>query len=133
MTKKKPTPHQRKGGNPHDMAVSQRVRLERMRAGVTQESVAKALGVTFQQVQKYEKGSNRIAPSRLIAMAHLFDIPVSAFFGKDVPGGNGTDEVELSLVDTPRRVRILELLKGINDTRIEAHICDLLETIAGGR
>ena len=54
--------------DPRDVEVGKRVRFFRMKAGLSQETVGDALGLTFQQIQKYEKGSNRIAPSRLLGM-----------------------------------------------------------------
>lgn len=60
--------------------VGKRLRGLRLKCGFSQEKVAEHLGISFQQVQKYEKGTNRIAPNRLQKAADLFDIPVSAFF-----------------------------------------------------
>jgi len=70
----------KKSPDPIDVAVGQQVRTLRMKAGLTQETVADALGLTFQQVQKYESGANRVAPSRLYRMSKLFKVRVSAFF-----------------------------------------------------
>ena len=66
--------------NPIDRHVGSRVRMQRMLAGVSQEKLGDALGLTFQQVQKYEKGSNRISASRLQQIAKMLDVPVSFFF-----------------------------------------------------
>ena len=66
--------------NPIDKHVGSRVRMRRMLAGVSQEKLGEALGLTFQQVQKYEKGSNRISASRLFALSQVLDVPVSFFF-----------------------------------------------------
>ena len=68
--------------DPVDIAVGQRARDLRRAAGLTQQQVASALGVTFQQVQKYEKGANRIAPARLMALAAVTGVPVSTFFAQ---------------------------------------------------
>lgn len=72
MTKKTP--------NPIDVFVGSRVRLRRLMVGMSQEALADRLGVTFQQVQKYEKGTNRISASRLQAIAEVFRVPPSFFF-----------------------------------------------------
>ncbi|ANH05415.1 MULTISPECIES: helix-turn-helix domain-containing protein [Shinella] len=72
MTKKTP--------NPIDVFVGSRVRLRRLMVGMSQEALADRLGVTFQQVQKYEKGTNRISASRLQAISDVFRVPPSFFF-----------------------------------------------------
>ncbi len=75
MTKKTP--------NPIDVFVGSRVRLRRLMVGMSQEALADRLGVTFQQVQKYEKGTNRISASRLQAISDVFRVPPSFFFQDD--------------------------------------------------
>ncbi len=69
-------------GKPHlvDMHVGARVRMRRTLLGMTQTSLGEAIGLTFQQVQKYEKGTNRISASRLFELSRLFDVPVEFFF-----------------------------------------------------
>jgi transcriptional regulator with XRE-family HTH domain len=66
--------------NPTDKYVGSRVRMRRMMLGMSQEKLADALGLTFQQVQKYEKGTNRISASRLQAISQILDVPVHFFF-----------------------------------------------------
>jgi transcriptional regulator with XRE-family HTH domain len=68
------------GPNPIDKHVGSRVRMRRMTVGLSQEKVAHALGLTFQQVQKYEKGTNRISSSRLHQLARILEVPVPFFF-----------------------------------------------------
>ena len=63
-----------------DDLVGRNIRLLRLNRGMMQAELAEALGVTFQQVQKYESGKNRIGAGRLFAIAGLFGVPVSAFF-----------------------------------------------------
>ncbi|EYR78735.1 MULTISPECIES: helix-turn-helix domain-containing protein [unclassified Shinella] len=70
----------KKTPNPIDVFVGSRVRLRRLMVGMSQEALADRLGVTFQQVQKYEKGTNRISASRLQAIAEVFRVPPSFFF-----------------------------------------------------
>ncbi len=77
MNKKKP--------NPIDVHVGSRVRLRRMLVGMSQEKLGEQLGLTFQQVQKYEKGTNRIGASRLYQIANILGVEVSFFF-EDMPG-----------------------------------------------
>ena len=66
--------------NPIDIYVGNRIRLRRTLLGLSQEKLAEMLGITFQQVQKYEKGMNRIGASRLWDMSNILDVPVSFFF-----------------------------------------------------
>lgn len=75
--------------NPVDVHVGGRVRLRRMLLGMSQEKLGEHLGLTFQQVQKYEKGANRIGASRLFELARILGVNVQFFF-EDLPGiGNG--------------------------------------------
>ena len=77
MTKKSP--------NPVDIHVGNRVRMRRVLIGMSQEKLGEELGLTFQQVQKYEKGANRIGASRLFHISKILNVPVSFFFD-DIPG-----------------------------------------------
>jgi transcriptional regulator with XRE-family HTH domain len=72
--------------NPIDVHVGARIRLRRTLLGVSQEKLAEAIGLTFQQVQKYEKGSNRVSSSRLYDLARILEVPLSYFF-EDMSAG----------------------------------------------
>ncbi len=76
--------------NPVDAHVGSRVRLRRMLLGMSQERLGESMGLTFQQVQKYEKGVNRIGASRLFQISKILDVPVQFFF-EEAPhiGGDG--------------------------------------------
>ena len=76
--------------NSTDKYVGSRVRMRRMMLGMSQEKLADALGLTFQQVQKYEKGTNRISASRLQAISQILDAPVHFFFEGAPQMGKGT-------------------------------------------
>jgi transcriptional regulator with XRE-family HTH domain len=69
-----------KSGNPIDKHVGSRVRLRRMMLGMSQSNLGEALGLTFQQVQKYEKGANRIGASRLQRLSQVMQVPIAYFF-----------------------------------------------------
>src|SRR5215218_3069981 len=80
--------------NPVDVRVGGRLRLRRNMLGLTQEQLGEAIGLTFQQVQKYERGANRIGASRLYELSRILDMPVSFFFddmdpvrAPAIPGG----------------------------------------------
>src|SRR5258706_10394778 len=70
------------GPNPTDVHVGARVRLRRTLLGLSQEKLGEAIGLTFQQVQKYERGANRIGASRLWELSGVLDVPVQFFFGE---------------------------------------------------
>ena len=80
----------KKTPNPIDVFVGSRVRLRRLMVGMSQEALADRLGVTFQQVQKYEKGTNRISASRLQAISDVFRVPPSFFFQDDDNAASAT-------------------------------------------
>jgi transcriptional regulator with XRE-family HTH domain len=83
--RKRRAPSATKGGpNAVDVHVGLRVRLRRTLMGMSQEKLAEALGLTFQQVQKYERGVNRIGASRLYSLSKVLDVPIS-FFYEDMP------------------------------------------------
>jgi transcriptional regulator with XRE-family HTH domain len=83
--------------HPVDIHVGQRIRQRRSLLGLSQETVAGGLGVSFQQVQKYERGTNRMSASRLFELANLFSVPVAYFFeniaasGATAPLTNGSE------------------------------------------
>ncbi|MEZ5783045.1 MAG: helix-turn-helix transcriptional regulator [Rhizobiaceae bacterium] len=74
--------------NPIDIHVGGRIRMRRNMLGMSQEKLGESLGITFQQVQKYEKGTNRVGASRLQDIASIMNAPV-AFFFEDAPGSEG--------------------------------------------
>ena len=75
--------------NPIDVHVGKRLRLRRTLLGMSQERLGELLGLTFQQVQKYERGANRIGSSRLFQLGQILDVPVSFFFDDMPRGGPG--------------------------------------------
>lgn len=85
----------KKKPNPTDVHVGGRIRLRRNMLGMSQEKLGEALGITFQQIQKYEKGTNRVGASRLQAIASILSAPV-AFFFEDVPGQEGGEHKGLA-------------------------------------
>ena len=97
--------------NPVDVSVGKRIRLRRLLVGMSQETLANALGLTFQQIQKYEGGNNRVSASRLSEIAKALGVPVSSLFD-DVPvrqialaGRNGTaegDRIDPPILRDPR-------------------------------
>ena len=133
MTKKAP--------NPIDKHVGSRVRMRRMMLSMSQEKLGDALGLTFQQVQKYEKGTNRIGASRLQQIAHILQVPVSFFFegAPDVGGltsANGMAEAPSptyvsDFLATSDGLALTKAFMRIQDAKLRRRIVDLVEHIAG--
>jgi transcriptional regulator with XRE-family HTH domain len=129
-----------KAPNPIDKHVGSRVRMRRMMLGMSQEKLGDALGLTFQQVQKYEKGTNRIGASRLQQISLILQVPV-AFFFEGVPTLPGAPATGLGEAPSPAYVSDflatsdgLALTKSfmrIKNTKLRRRIVDLVEQIAG--
>ncbi len=131
----------KKAPNPIDKHVGSRVRMRRMMLGMSQEKLGDALGLTFQQVQKYEKGTNRIGASRLQQIAHILQVPVSFFFEGAPTGSTGASHAGTSEAPSPAYVSDflatsegLSLTKSfmrIKSSKLRRRIVDLVEQIAG--
>lgn len=132
----KPASHHT-GPHPIDVHVGSRVKLRRMILGLSQEALGKSLGLTFQQIQKYEKGVNRIGASRMFEMAQLLDVPVQ-FFYEDVGGGRpadgfaetGAGEAVMDLVNSPEGVQLCRYFSAIKDPEVKKRVLDLVKSIA---
>ena len=130
--------------DPVDIHVGSRVRLRRTLLGLSQEKLGEALGLTFQQVQKYERGANRIGASRLHQISQILDVPVSFFFEEmaaDVanlaPAGRRSPtaaaEVEPFEHDPMAKRETLELVRAyykIDDPKVRKRIFELTKAMA---
>jgi transcriptional regulator with XRE-family HTH domain len=123
--------------NPIDRHVGSRVRMRRMLASISQEKLGEALGLTFQQIQKYEKGSNRISASRLQQIAKMLDVPVSFFFD-GAPSGDGptvgfADSAATTYISdfltTSEGVQLTKAFTRIKSSRVRRRIIDLVESL----
>jgi transcriptional regulator with XRE-family HTH domain len=120
----------KKAPNPTDKHVGARVRMRRMMLGLSQEKLGDGLGLTFQQVQKYEKGANRIGASRLQQIAHILQVPV-AFFFEGAPSIPGQQPGGLGEAPSPAYISDLtKAFMGIKDAKLRRRIVDLVEQIA---
>jgi transcriptional regulator with XRE-family HTH domain len=129
----------KKSPNPIDKHVGSRVRMRRMMLGMSQEKLGDALGLTFQQVQKYEKGTNRIGASRLQQISHILQVPVAFFF----EGAPATHQISDGFREAPSPAYVsdflatsdgLSLTKSfmrIKDAKLRRRIVDLVAQIAG--
>jgi transcriptional regulator with XRE-family HTH domain len=100
-----------------DTEVGARVRALRIQRGFSQTVLAEAVGVSFQQLQKYENGTNRIAPSRLAVIASALRYPVGTFFGEDKHGSKIEVETQLN---THTRRQLIVILDRIESPRFES-------------
>jgi transcriptional regulator with XRE-family HTH domain len=133
--------------SPIDAHVGSRVRLRRTLLGMSQEKLGEALGLTFQQVQKYERGVNRIGASRLFDLSRVLDVPIGFFFD-DMPGtvgGSGAAMMRTRLGggfaeqqegfedDTLHKRETLELVRAyyrINEPAVRKRVFDLIKSLA---
>jgi len=114
--------------SPVDIAVGRNVRIWRMARGRSQAQLAGRLGVTFQQLQKYEVGANRIGTGRLVKVAAVLRVPITALF-------EGTDAADptrslLALVSDTRLFRLAHAFTAIKDSRARLSLVNLVEQIA---
>ena len=121
--------------DPVDIEVGHRIRIERLARGLSQTALANQLGVTFQQVQKYEKGVNRVGAGRLTKIAEVLGIEVSTFFGaKDALNTEGAKESgeasPLKLLTVSGAFRLLRAYGDIEDSNLRRSIVDLVEQIS---
>jgi transcriptional regulator with XRE-family HTH domain len=113
----------------HDIEVGQRIRARRMAQGMSQTDLGNLLGVTFQQVQKYEKGVNRVGAGRLVRVGEALDVPVSFFFGA-TDGGSEDTRAILGFLDTSYALRLLRAFSRIPQSEVQRALVDLVESIA---
>jgi transcriptional regulator with XRE-family HTH domain len=127
--------------NPVDQHVGSRVRLRRMLLGMSQERLGESMGLTFQQVQKYEKGVNRIGASRLFQISKILDVPVQFFF-EEAPHaepratpGMGEADSEAFILEFLNSREGLELNRAfvkIGDPKVRKSVVDLVRALSTG-
>jgi transcriptional regulator with XRE-family HTH domain len=119
--------------NPIDVHVGKRIRLRRLFLGMNQETLANALGLTFQQVQKYEGGANRVSASRLSAMADILGVPIAFFFG-DLPADDKQDSTEeretRERMERPETIELVRLYYAITDPKVRLTFLDMVKAVA---
>ncbi len=129
----------KKKPNPTDIHVGSRIRLRRNMMGMSQEKLGDMLGITFQQIQKYEKGTNRVGASRIQAISEILEVPV-AFFFEDIPGHDAV--VPRGLSEDPSTMRTMDFVTSaeglqlnrafvkIADTKVRRRLLDLVKALA---
>ena len=132
-----------RGPRPVDAHVGSRVRLRRTMLGLSQEKLGDEIGLTFQQVQKYERGTNRIGASRLYELSRVLDVPVSYFFEdmvRETSGGQSARSPDAEIVKGPSyeakalsKRETLELVRAyynIKDEKLRKRLFDLVKAAA---
>lgn len=130
----------KKRPNPVDIHVGARIRLRRMLIGMSQERLGDQLGLTFQQVQKYEKGINRIGASRLHQISGILGVPVTYFFD-DMAGENGgapgsmedagSPTYVLDLIHSSEGLQLVKNFLEIDNPQVRRRVVDLVKALAG--
>lgn len=119
--------------NPIDVHVGKRIRMRRLFLGMNQETLANALGLTFQQVQKYEGGANRVSASRLSAMADILNVPISFFFGDlqlEDDAGTAEERETRERMERPETIELVRLYYAITDLDVRQKFLDMVKAVA---
>lgn len=128
-------PDERAPPNPIDVHVGERVAAYRKVAGLSQEALGNAIGVTFQQSQKYEKGTNRIGASRLFEISRFLDVPLSVFF-KGLEGSPSAaqaldpDRSDPTCPHAREGIELLRAFTAIPDPKVRADVVALVRSVA---
>ena len=126
-----------RGPNPIDIHVGSRIRLRRQLLKMSQEKLGDELGVTFQQVQKYERGANRVGASRLYRLSCVLNVPVQFFFeglGEEVAetgvADNGRTPLVYDFIQSSDGVSLAEAFSRIEDSKVRRRVLELVRTLA---
>jgi transcriptional regulator with XRE-family HTH domain len=120
-----------------DAYVGNRVRLRRLIVGMSQQRLGEALGITFQQVQKYEKGANRVCASRLLQISQVLGVPVAFFYEGALQGGDGALGADAeaafltSTLNEPMTLRLVRAFAGVEESLQRQRIVELVEAVGG--
>ena len=117
-----------------DVHVGSRIRIRRTMIGMSQERLGASLGVTFQQVQKYEKGTNRVGASRLQNMAAVLSVPISYFFDGSPGAATESDSAEADtitrLMNSKDCIALAKAFVGIEDKKIRQKVLALVRALS---
>jgi transcriptional regulator with XRE-family HTH domain len=115
--------------DPLDEVIGRHIRFYRLRKGMSQSALAKSIGVSFQQVQKYENGTNRVPGTRLIHIARALATPVGAFFGE-----SQADVISaVALAGDRQAFKLIEAFSRLKDERVRLAVLQIVESMAGIR
>ena len=115
-----------------DKLVGQNIRIFRTANGISQTELGNAVGVTFQQIQKYEKGTNRVGSSRLAKIAAVLEVPISRFFDNRAMASDGpvAGPVVTDLLISPYAVQMLKAFSSLPSDRMRRSLVILAQTIS---
>jgi transcriptional regulator with XRE-family HTH domain len=117
--------------DPIDVMVGQRIRAYRLARKMTQSQLGKKIGVSFQQIQKYERGANRLGSSRLLRVADVLGLPVAALFGEGHAGlSDNLGEALTSLLSQPQAARLLRAFDAIKNPKQRLALMHLAESLS---
>jgi transcriptional regulator with XRE-family HTH domain len=127
--------------NPVDQYVGARIRMRRIMLGMSQEKLGDAIGLTFQQIQKYEKGINRIGASRLQEVGHVLNVPVEFFFegapallgpGQQIRGFREPEPMDYvtEFLSNSDGIHLMRAFMDIKDVKVRKRIVDLIEVMS---
>jgi transcriptional regulator with XRE-family HTH domain len=120
----------KKGPDPRDIEVGRRVRALRLERDMSQTALADRLGLTFQQVQKYEKGVNRIGAGRLQTIAEIFQVSITDMFADAQPAAHGQQSV-YELVDSAAALRLLRAYTRLPNSKLKQALVQMAVAMAG--
>jgi transcriptional regulator with XRE-family HTH domain len=118
-----------KSPNQVDVEVGKRIRARRLSQGISQTALGRPLGVTFQQVQKYEKGVNRVGAGRLQQIAEILEVPIGFFYGGSDNESRSTESV-MGFLDTAHAVRLMRAYSRLPSRKVQHAVVDLVERMA---
>ena len=138
VMKKQKASFRQESAHPVDVHVGSRVKLRRMALGVSQDTLGKSMGLTFQQIQKYEKGVNRISASKIYELSRQLEVPIDYFFegygdGSGFAEGLANDidgDPFMELIRSPEGVQLCRYFASIHDPDVKKRIVDLVKSIA---
>jgi len=124
-----------RGPNPVDRHVGLRIRMRRKELGISQERLAESIGLTFQQVQKYERAANRVSASKLWEMSRALATNISYFYeglgdGQEIPGSNLPRETLQDFLLTPEGMELATIFPKVAKGRVRRKILDLVRAMA---
>jgi transcriptional regulator with XRE-family HTH domain len=120
----------KRSGDPQDMEVGRRIRARRLARNMSQTDLATQLGLTFQQVQKYEKGTNRVGAGRLKRISEILEAPITYFYSVSDQPASKTADI-LGFVDNARTLRLIRAYSRIENPQLQQVLLELTEQIAG--
>ncbi len=116
--------------NPIDIHVGKRIRAYRTLLGMNQEALARALGLSFQQVQKYEHGTNQVSASRLSEIAEILNAPISYFFGDFQSTVGAEDKEWREQLEQPESIQLIRLYYEISDPTVRHQFLEMIKVAA---